>query len=508
MAKDNWFAVDRKGMAQVLARRSKAAAIFELISNAWDAPGVTEVNVYLRAVEGRALVDLSVVDNSPEGFLDLEEARTLFAPSRKKSDPTQRGRFNLGEKLFLALCTEARITSMRGSLIFSEDGSVSRSRQFREIGTEVSARLRMTRAELAEADGELSNLVSPAGIVTRIAMRFGDGVQDVDVTQLAPVRPEVVFTAALPTELAGADGELRPTVRQTEVQVWRADVGRLYEMGIPVVEIEGSLSFNVMQKIPLTIDRENVKPAFLRRVRVEALNARPALVREKNEAEEVWVTEALGSSNPRPTSDLIEYVMDLRFGKKRVSYDPSDVEGSQLAMSKGYTVVSGGALPREVWTNVRESEAIKPAGQVTPSNRVQFSATGKDVTVDPAKVPGAPEVIEAFRRIGEMLLGFPGDLRVDLLNDPRNYGACYGKRMLHLNLRRLGRAWFRTALDDGRLGKDHLKLLVHELGHDYAESHLDEGFHKSQTELGVVLALLVAEHGPDLLQLELSEVWP
>lgn len=39
---------------------------------------------------------------------------------------------------------------------------------------------------------------------------------------------------------------------------------------------------------------------------------------------------------------------------------------------------------------------------------------------------------------------------------------------------------------------------MHELGHHYEESHLSEGFHASQTSLGVKLAFLAAEQGPGI----------
>jgi hypothetical protein len=52
-------------------------------------------------------------DEAPQGFRDLGHAFRFFAESAKKINPEQRGRFNLGEKLVLALCDEITIRKTR-----------------------------------------------------------------------------------------------------------------------------------------------------------------------------------------------------------------------------------------------------------------------------------------------------------------------------------------------------------------------------------------------------------
>lgn len=92
--KDNWFDIDRDGMAKILARRGKEFAVFELIQNAWDKVGVSNVEVTLEATEPNGYSRLRVVDDAPGGFENLTHAYTLFAESNKKTNPAQRGRFN------------------------------------------------------------------------------------------------------------------------------------------------------------------------------------------------------------------------------------------------------------------------------------------------------------------------------------------------------------------------------------------------------------------------------
>jgi hypothetical protein len=76
----NWFEVDRRGLARLLERKGKELVLYELLQNVWDEPGVTKVSVSLK-VQGRNRAALAVEDDAPE----------------------QRGRFNLGEKLVLAI---------------------------------------------------------------------------------------------------------------------------------------------------------------------------------------------------------------------------------------------------------------------------------------------------------------------------------------------------------------------------------------------------------------------
>jgi len=112
-----WFAVDKQGLAKILERKGKEFALLELIQNAWDEPGVTTVTASLD-YHGRNRAWLVVEDDAPEGFKDLSHAFTLFAESGKKTNPEQRGRFNLGEKLVLALCDRVMIETTQGGLLF------------------------------------------------------------------------------------------------------------------------------------------------------------------------------------------------------------------------------------------------------------------------------------------------------------------------------------------------------------------------------------------------------
>ena len=88
-----WFDVDRAGLGKQAETQGKGRLVGELVQNALDEPGVTKIDITLALVPGRPLADLTVEDDSPEGFKDLSHAYTLFAASHKRDNPEQRGQF-------------------------------------------------------------------------------------------------------------------------------------------------------------------------------------------------------------------------------------------------------------------------------------------------------------------------------------------------------------------------------------------------------------------------------
>ncbi len=134
----NWFKVDRMGLRKLVAARPKVFILYELVQNAIDEDGVSQVSVRFVFSHRRAV--LAIEDNAPHGFRDLTHAFTLFAVSHKARRPEQRGRFNLGEKLVLALCDEATIASTTGTWHFDRRGR-HHSRKHRPRGSPFTARL-------------------------------------------------------------------------------------------------------------------------------------------------------------------------------------------------------------------------------------------------------------------------------------------------------------------------------------------------------------------------------
>lgn len=475
----DWFTVDKQGLAKLLEKRGKAFAVFELIQNAWDT-NAKNVRVTLEPLPGKALATLYVEDDDPEGFTDLAHSFTLFAESGKKSDPTKRGRFNLGEKLVLALCENAEIISTKGSVYFNREGRTT-SRKKLQQGSAFLGTIRMTREELAEVHREVTRLIPPRGLrmwFNGIAILSRDAIRTFEVT--------------LPTMTSDEEGNLRRTARKTSVSlhaVQEGETATLYEMGIPVVELSGGEKWhvNVHQKVPLNFDRDNVTPAYLRELRTYVLNETFDLLKGAEDAAAAWVRDA--SSDERVQAEAVEKVVTERFGPKRVIYDPSDREGSKLAVAHGYTVIPPGALSAAEWKNVKASGAALPAGKVTPSPK-PYSPDGEPLKLIPKDQWSKDMWRKASFavRLGQQVLGVTIEVRI--ANDPGwGFRATYGKSVLTLNAGDLGVEWFSLAAHD----QDVLQLLIHEFGHHYAPDHLSSEYHEALCRLGAQVTRLALE---------------
>lgn len=356
----SWFDVDKGGLAAVLERRGKAFAVFELIQNAWDS-GASRVAVSLVPNPASPTATLTVEDDG-EGIAELAHAHTMFARSARASDPNKRGRFNLGEKLVLATCVSARIETVQGGLRFDADGSRHRISERRERGTLFTANIRMTRDEYAEVCEAMRRLIPP------VTTTFNGAELD---------RPDSAarFDVKLPTEIADADGLLRRTVRTATVEVYEADgPGDILELGIPVVETENGYRVNVLQKIPLNMDRDNVTPAFLRAVQAALLNhVHDQLTPEA--AASPWAQEAAGDA--RATPEAVKAVVVKRFGERAVVATPGDPIANATAEASGFTVIPGGALSADAWANVRKHNLLLPSAKVFPTPKPEDVAKSR-----------------------------------------------------------------------------------------------------------------------------------
>ncbi len=393
----HWFEVDKQGLAKVLERKGKEFALFELVQNCWDEPGVTKVGVTLEH-QGWNKARLVVEDDAPEGFKDLSHAFTLFADSAKKANSEQRGRFNLGEKLVLALSDEVTIRTTKGSIRFDAKGR-HRLRSRQPVGSRIECLLRLTPDECDAIAAQARKLIAPERITT--------GFNGVPLTPRLPLE---TFNATLPTEVASADGLLRRAQRETVIRLHAllpGETATLYEMGIPVVETGDRWHYDIGQKVPLTLDRENVPPGFLRQVRVAVFNRMHTQLAAEDVNSE-WAETAIAS--PECGAEAVESYVSKRFGEKRVSFDPSDPEANKLAVSKGYTVVHGGMMSAGAWQNAKSASAILPAGQVTPGPKVWTGEDNPDSAVFRDWIPeskwtdGMREIATFAQRMAEKVL--------------------------------------------------------------------------------------------------------
>jgi hypothetical protein len=468
-----WFDIDRAGLAKVLRRKGVEFALYELMQNAWDEDGVTKVDVQFTYDRGDA--HLVVADDAPEGFRDLSDAYTLFAESYKKTDPLKRGRFNVGEKLVLALCDRAAVVTTTGTVTFGVDGRQQATEPRTESGSVFECNMPLTRKEFDAACAAVSMLIPPS----HIESVFNGAV-------LASRTPVTTIQAQLPTELADSEGALRKAWRTTTVtcyEVGKDEIAHVYEMGIPIVEHECRWHCDVAQKVPLTLDRENVPPNFLRALRVALFNKAHDLMTADDMNRE-WAASAI--EHPDADPEAVRDYMTKRFGEQRVSYDPSDREANRRAVSEGYTVVHSGHLSKAAWDNVREADAIKPAGKVTPSAKV-WTGEGAGAEVGAAPIPvdkwtdGMKAVAEYAKVFALQTIRCPITVKF-FSSEKMLAAAAYGGRELSFNKFRLGNRFF--DLQNNRVAVDD--IIIHELAHEMSGDHLSDAYYHALTRVGAL----------------------
>lgn len=465
-SKNGWFEVDRAGLRQLYEGKPKSFVIRELVQNAWDEPGVSKVNVFIEKVGSTPFAQVAVEDDAPEGFADLSHAFTLFANTRKRPDAEKRGRFNLGEKQVLALCKSASIQTTKGAVLFDEDGVRRHRSDARPSGSVFEGTLRMTKAEVDEAIRAVNSFLPPAGIETRVNGEL--------VERREPVS---VIEAILATEVADAEGNLRESKRKTKVEVVAVREGEratLYEMGLPVIETGDEFHYNVMQRVPLTVDRDNVRPSFLQDVRAEVLNV---VIKEVSDASAAWVREAAEDDRAKP--EVFSSVLDKRFGERRVVADPRDPESRDRAIAAGFALVAPGSLSKREWERARESNAV-------PSSSSLFGTK----VVEAETVDELTEEMKRVRRLTEVVaeIGIREEVNVQFVRAPgASTAAQYGARTVTFNVSNLGVGWFKKSNVE-----EHLRLIIHELGHEFG-SHLTAGYYEGLARIGARLALVPRE---------------
>lgn len=283
-ATNSWLEVDKNGLKQTLKRKGISWAILELAQNSWDEDS-TRVDITLtKPISGKST--LTCRDNAPKGYANLNTSFVMFAPSYKKTDANKRGRFNIGEKLVLALCHEASITSTSGQVLFEADGKRRLTKTKTKAGSEFRGVLDVTAEEYADVEKVVSQILCP------IPTYFNG-------KEIAPRKPLRTFRAVLPTEIADEQGIPRKRNRETDIgihKVLNGEIPTIYEKGLPIVELSGGIKWHVdvQQKVPLSYDRDNITPAYARDVYTAVLKEMVDYVEGANEAAAVWVRTAVG----------------------------------------------------------------------------------------------------------------------------------------------------------------------------------------------------------------------
>lgn len=456
----------------------------ELWQNAMDEKP-PRVDFTIEPIEGKPAIKIRVEDNGP-GYKDLSHAWTLYAPSGKKDDPEKAGRFNRGCKIVLCFCRTASIHTTSGLVTFDRaDGREVFPRRKREVGTVFEAEMDCTREQYEQLMIYMRQILPPLSLNPVRLYLNGE-----EIIRRAPVGH---FMESLPTEI-GED--LRRTVRKCSVEVHRVKDGEtphIYELGIPVVPIDCKWHINVMQKVPLNTDRDNVSPTYRKDLLAYVLNEMHSHLDEKD-VQQTWTTEATDSEKCK--DDAMDSYLTKKFGEKRVVFDPSDPEANNRAMAEGYTIIPSRGLTEGQRTHVRDNVSLaRPSGHIFPTDNPYSTDPG----APSVKVLEEHELTKGMRHLRDYAKALAKELMfvnitVNFVHTTNGFAACYGGRTLDFNVFRLSRAWF-----DGGRNLDKDRLIIHEFGHEYESNHLSEKYHEALCKLGAKMVELALKK-PDFFK--------
>lgn len=455
----NWFTVSKEGLKQLQLGKPKHFVARELIQNAWD----EEIKVCKFESDWKGGISIiSVEDDNREGFKDLRDAFTLFAPTYKRANPEKRGRFNLGEKQALAICEVAKIETTKGTVSFDKTGR-KESRKKRKIGSKITVELKMKKSEYDEMLEVIKNYLVPEKIVFLV-----------NNEKISYSKPFKSIRIQLPTVIQ-KEGILKKAFRMTKVNILKADEKSfLYEMGIPVVETECKFGIDVQQKIPLSIDRDSVPHSYVAALYAEVLNGTFEEITE-DESSQTWIREA--TANKRISSEAVKFIVNKRYGDKVVVANPFDRSSIDDAISSGYRVITGNELSKEEWTNIRKAEAIPSSSEVFRHRTVSAIVCEPDENMK--------EVAELSKKIAKKCLGI--DIQVDFAKWD-GVAAQYGDKVLTFNVQMLRKAFFNPSLSSRTLD-----LILHEIAHEKGQ-HTEKSYQEAITRMSGELIMLALEN--------------
>jgi hypothetical protein len=294
-------------------------------------------------------------------------------------------------------------------------------------------------------------------------------------SSLKYIEPFKKFEATLMTELKNGES-FSATRRKTIVHVHDGrDVNHLYEMGIPVCEIDCDFSIDVQQKVPLSMDRDTVKASFLKELYALVLNHTHQTISSDNAAN-AWVRD--GMSSPLVEREAVMSIVKGRFGDKVVVANPNDPVANDDAIAHGYHVVRGTELNKDEWKIVREFAAITSTTKMFGKSSVGYDVV--EPTDEQRKVAEwAKKFFLEFFRGPELYVQFISSPQASVVADFQLEG-----NLIRFNVPKVIGSWSYG----GRPSQEIIDLIIHEFGHHKA-LHIQSAYHEALTAMGAWLTI-------------------
>ena len=477
------FEVSEAGMRELNAGRDPWDLVKELVQNSWDeAPIATYCRVTVEPQSDSNTTLVTTEDDGP-GFRDVADSFTLMGHTSKRLNPTQRGRFNTGEKDVISVAIEAEVETVGQTVTFPSVGSRVSTPNLRRKGTVVKVLMPWDTKQSNELIGMLQCFRPP--------MNCHLFVNDVEVR----TRPATAVRAvSLPTVIQDAPNQpLRTSERRSEIHLvepYDPGSGRwIYEMGIPVQTIDCPWDVDVMQKIPMAQQRNTVHEPYLNRIYAEVLNACHGSL-EGDEFGSQWVKRAI--ENPRVVSEAVRATVKGRYGSANAVFSTLDQDANRRASDHGYGVINPGGLSKKETEAIKKHAGVKASDEVFPTPPQPLDDYEAEPNSDQARF--AEWVVE--------MAGYCNlSATVRYFGEPENRrladcSASTASPILRFNEARLGRAFFQPPYGS----TEHWDLLLHELGHaltDHPTIGHNEFWGNGVSKAGALIAVHLLGNGAD-----------
>ena len=466
------FTVSESGMRELNSSREPWDLVKELIQNAWDeAPFATECRVAVEPQPESGATMVTVQDDGP-GFADIADAFTLMGHTSKRSKPDKRGRFNIGEKDVISVAIEAEVETVGSTVFFPRTGSREVKANSRRKGTVVKVLMPWNELQSSGLVAKLRCFRPPVNCRLFI--------NDLEV----PPRPaKALRSVSLPTVAQNGPNEpMRTTQRRTETHfVEPADPSGerwIYEMGIPVRSISCPWDIDVMQKIPMSQQRNTISEAYLNRIYAEALNENHKKL-ERDELSSQWVKRAVEHQDTNPQA--AKSALLGRYGSE-VVLATLDQEANRRAAEAGYSVLDPGALSSKERDLLQKHVGVKGSDEVFPTPPPPHS--------DYEPEPGSNEELFA-----EWVVKMAGHCHlaatVRYFHEPSSdrladCSVSTASPVLRFNTARLGEKFFQPPYE----AFEHWDILLHELGHALSNRPLHgEAWGEGVSKAGALIAV-------------------
>ncbi len=445
----NRFEVSTKGMAELQSGREPWQLAKELVSNAWD-ESTTRCTVGVVSITPMTASVLVTDDGS--GFSSIEDAWTVFGHTNKRLNPNSRGRFNVGEKEIISIAKEATIRTSGKIIRFPKEGGRSVRKDAHPIkGTIIECIVPWGTRQVETCIEKLKELLPPKG------MEYLVNGERVSYT-----KPLKVVEGMLDTVIqASLDEPLKNVRRKTSIEIYDGALPthKVYEMGIPIQDVECQFSVNVLQKVPMPPNRDVVRDRYLKELYAIVAEAMIDYIPESR-ASDGWLRLAV-ESKQLPTATL-EAIKEKRFGEKVVLWS-SDTEANETAEHKGFKIIPRNVLSPE------EKEAYATVGVVSAKEEFgsKFSGLGNSKSNE---IPedrwgmAVTHITDYAKWLAQMVLGH--DITVTVYSEIGDHAGarCDGRR-LYFNKAELGNAWFE------QITEKTTSLLLHEFAHSMGDGH-------------------------------------